>query len=75
MNDFIKAIAYRLYQSFLISPILLYFLSGSLSLAVRYGFVEFFVKILTYYIFEKMWRGVGRCRAFWKELRKRNLPS
>ena len=56
MNDFIKAIAYRLYQSFLISPILLYFLSGSLVLAVKFGFVEFFCKLFTYYIFERLWR-------------------
>lgn len=50
-----KAITYRVYQSFIISPFIIYFLTKDIKLSVGFGIVEFFVKIPTYYIFERIW--------------------
>jgi len=46
-----KTISYRLYQSFLVSPLMVYFLSGDLWLSFKFGITEFIVKIPAYYLF------------------------
>ncbi|MHA1470440.1 MAG: DUF2061 domain-containing protein [Candidatus Asgardarchaeia archaeon] len=46
-----KTISYRLYQSFLVSPLIVYFLSGDLWLSFKFGITEFIVKIPAYYSF------------------------
>ena len=50
-----KTISYRLYQSFLVSPLIVYFLSGDLWLSFKFGIAEFIVKIPAYYLFERIW--------------------
>lgn len=50
-----KAITYRLYQSFLISPLIIYALTQNLLLAFQFGLLEVFVKIPAYYLFERVW--------------------
>ena len=54
-RSFIKAITYRLYQSFLISPLILFLMTGNIELSLSFGLVEFFVKIPAYYLFERLW--------------------
>ncbi len=56
-----KAFAYRIYQSFLVSPFLLYLMTGNLTLALSFGIAEFTVKLLSYYLFEKIWKVVKKC--------------
>jgi len=50
-----KAITYRFYQSFLISPLIIYILTQNLLLAFQFGLLEVFVKIPAYYLFERLW--------------------
>ena len=54
-RSFVKALTYRLYQSFLVSPIIIYALSQDLVLAFKFGISEILVKIPTYYLFERFW--------------------
>ena len=53
-----KTICYRIYQSFLISPIILYLMTGNDILSISFGIIEFVVKLFSYYIFEKIWHKV-----------------
>lgn len=50
-----KTISYRIYQSFIISPIIVYVLSGNMWLSLKFGAAEFIVKIPAYYLFERIW--------------------
>jgi len=50
-----KAISYRIYQSFIISPIMLYFLTGNLKLCLSFSLLEFLIKAPAYFIFERIW--------------------
>jgi uncharacterized membrane protein len=50
-----KAITYRLYQSFLITPIIAYLITGSVGVMVKMSVLEFLVKIPSYYLFERAW--------------------
>lgn len=50
-----KAVTYRLYQSFIISPVIVYLLTGKIGLAATFGVVEFIIKIPAYYAFERAW--------------------
>ena len=54
-----KSISYRLYQSFIISPLILWFLTGNPMLCLKFGVAEFLVKIPSYYIFERIWSRVS----------------
>ena len=54
-RSFVKALTYRLYQSFLVSPLIIYVLSQDLVLAFKFGILEILVKIPTYYLFERFW--------------------
>lgn len=56
MKDVIKSILYRLYNSFVISPLIIYFLTGNIVFGFAYGSTEFAVKIFTYYVYEKVWK-------------------
>jgi len=51
----VKTITYRLYQSLLISPLTLWILTGDIKLSFAFGLAEIFVKLPTYYIFERLW--------------------
>ncbi len=50
-----KTITYRLYQSFLITPLLVYTLTGNLILSFKFSILEIVVKIPAYYLFERIW--------------------
>jgi len=65
-GDIIKSLCYRLYQSFLIAPLLIYFLTKNFRLSLYYAGLEFFVKTISYYIFEKIWRKVRLDEFFGK---------
>ncbi len=54
-RSIIKAITYRLYQSFIVTPIIAYILTGDLNFALKFGIIEFIVKIPAYYVFERTW--------------------
>ena len=44
-RSIIKAITYRLYQSFIITPIIAYIITGNVEVAVKFSILEFLVKI------------------------------
>lgn len=50
-----KAVSYRLYQSLIISPLLVYILTGRIGLAATFGVLEFIIKTPAYYVFERIW--------------------
>jgi len=50
-----KAITYRLYQSFVITPIIAYVITGNAEITVKLSILEFLVKIPAYYLFERIW--------------------
>jgi uncharacterized membrane protein len=57
---FVKALTYRFYQSFLVSPIIIYALSQDLMLAFKFSILEILVleilvKVPAYYLFERLW--------------------
>lgn len=54
-RSIIKAITYRLYQSFIITPIIAYIITGNVEVAVKFSILEFLVKIPAYYLFERIW--------------------
>ena len=54
-RSFIKAITYRAYQSFVITPIIAYILTRDFLLAFKFSILEFLVKIPAYYLFERLW--------------------
>lgn len=53
-----KAVTYRFYQSFLISPFIAFALTQDLMLGIKFGILEIIVKIPTYYLFERIWSAV-----------------
>ncbi len=54
-RSILKSVSYRVYQSFIVSPIILWFLTGNPSLCLKFGLAEFFIKIPAYYLFERVW--------------------
>jgi len=50
-----KALTYRFYQSFVVSPIIVFVLTQNLVLAFQFGVLEVIVKIPSYYLFERTW--------------------
>ena len=59
LRSILKALSYRLYQSFLISPLIVWVLTGNWVLGLKFGVVEFIVKIPAYYLFERVWSHVS----------------
>ena len=59
MRSILKALSYRLYQSFLISPLIVWVLTGNWVLGLKFGVVEFIAKIPAYYLFERVWAHVS----------------
>lgn len=51
----LKSISYRLYSSFLVTPIIVYIITGNFLIGVAVGITEFLVKPFTYFIFERGW--------------------
>lgn len=54
-RSLVKAITYRLYQSFIITPIIAYIITGNIEITVKFSIPEFLVKIPAYYCFERVW--------------------
>jgi len=54
-RSFAKALSYRVYQSFLISPLIIYCLTGNFVLSFTFSLIEVLVKIPSYYLFERIW--------------------
>ena len=54
-RSLVKTLTYRIYQSFLISPLILYLLTGNLVLTFSFSLIEFLIKIPAYYLFERIW--------------------
>ena len=50
-----KAFTYRIYQSFIISPIIVYILTQDIPLSFKFGVLEAFIKIPAYFLFERIW--------------------
>ena len=59
LRSLAKAITYRLYQSFLISPIIVWILTGNWALGLKFGILESLIKIPAYYLFERLWSLTG----------------
>ena len=55
-----KALTYRFYQSFLVSPLIIYALTGDILLGFKFSLLEILVKIPAYYVFERIWSYIGR---------------
>ena len=53
-RSFVKAISYRIYSS-LISSVLLFMMTGSPVLSISFGAMEMMVKVLTYFLYERVW--------------------
>ncbi len=58
-RSFIKSISYRFYQSFIISPLIIWVLTGNPVLGLKFGVLEVLVKIPAYYLFERIWARIG----------------
>ena len=54
-RSIVKSISYRIYQSFIISPLIIYILTSNIVLSFKFGLLEFLVKIPSYYLFERLW--------------------
>jgi len=54
-RSLLKAVSYRLYQSFIISPLIIWGLTGNPLLGLKFGVLEVIVKIPAYYLFERIW--------------------
>ena len=54
-RSFAKALTYRIYQSFMVSPLILYLLTHNLVITLSFSLAEFLVKIPAYYLFERIW--------------------
>ncbi len=54
-RSLIKAVSYRFYQSFVVSPLIIYVLTGNPVLGLKFGVLEVLVKIPAYYLFERIW--------------------
>jgi len=63
IRSIIKAITYRIFGT-LLSMITVFIVSGSIKLALEFGILEIILKIIGYYIFERIWShipiGYGR---------------
>ncbi len=51
----LKSILYRIYSSFLVTPLIVFALTGKLALSLTVGIVELAVKIVTYFVYELLW--------------------
>ena len=51
----IKAITYRLMNSLIITPMVVFMFTGRLNISFGVGVVELFVKTLGFYVHEKLW--------------------
>ncbi len=58
-RSLIKAVSYRFYQSFIISPLIIWVLTGNPVLGLKFGALEVLVKIPAYYLFERIWARIG----------------
>jgi len=58
-RSILKALSYRLYQSFLISPLIVFTLTGNWILGLEFGIFESIIKIPAYYLFERIWAYIG----------------
>ena len=58
-RSLIKAVSYRFYQSFMISPLIIWVLTGNPVLGLKFGVLEVLVKIPAYYLFERIWARIG----------------
>ncbi|RLF34906.1 MAG: adenylyl-sulfate kinase [Thermoplasmata archaeon] len=58
-RSILKALSYRLYQSFLISPLIVFTLTGNWILGLKFGIFESIIKIPAYYLFERIWAYIG----------------
>ena len=51
----LKSILYRIYSSFLVTPLIVFALTGKLALSLTVGAVELAVKVVTYFVYELLW--------------------
>lgn len=58
-RSLIKAVSYRFYQSFIVSPLIIWALTGNPVLGLKFGVLEVLVKIPAYYLFERIWARIG----------------
>ena len=58
-RSLIKAVSYRFYQSFIVSPLIIWVVTGNLVLGLKFGVLEVLVKIPAYYLFERIWARIG----------------
>ncbi|RLG58227.1 hypothetical protein DRN86_05845 [Candidatus Geothermarchaeota archaeon] len=53
-----KTIMYRIYSSFVVTPLIVFLSTGNWSMAFTISFIEIFVKILSYYVFERIYNSL-----------------
>jgi len=58
-RSILKALSYRLYQSSLISPLIVFTLTGNWILGLKFSVLESIIKIPAYYLFERIWAYIG----------------
>ena len=54
-RSFAKAVSYRVYESFVISPIIVFYITHNISMSLKFGILEFIIKVPAYYVFERIW--------------------
>ncbi len=67
LRSLLKGLTWRIIATSTIIAIA-YFKTGDVSLALEIGFIEFFIKLLLYYLHERAWQGlpVGSVRKLFK---------
>ncbi len=69
-NALKKSLTYRLLNSLLITPFIVFTLSGQFNLSLNVGIIELIVKILGYYAHEKIWNLKDK-ETFVKKIKRR----
>ncbi|MHC1597050.1 MAG: DUF2061 domain-containing protein [Methermicoccaceae archaeon] len=54
-----KSLSYRVYSSFLVTPLVSYIITHSFTVSISLGLVEFLVKPFTYFLFERVWAHIA----------------
>jgi len=52
-RSIVKSLAYRIYSSFIVTPLVTYFMTGNLTLGFSVGVAELLIKPFTYFVFER----------------------
>jgi uncharacterized membrane protein len=60
-SDLIKSIIYRIYSS-VITFLISYSITQKASVSISIGSADFFIKIMSYFFYEKMWNKIKKIK-------------